>query len=133
MTTHLLEASPLWPAMLDHIRYDSPNAARLADFYSRTMGMAVSRLTEVEFLLEAPSRTIVIGSAQAAGHAYSAFALRDGNHLETYRSFLEGQGVALLPSPTSLFGADAFAVRDPDDRLAVFERGRASAARQSRT
>lgn len=30
-----LEASPLWPATLDHIRYDSPDPARLADFYSR--------------------------------------------------------------------------------------------------
>ena len=120
MTMQLLDASPLWPATLDHIRYDSPDAARLADFYSRTMGMAVSYLSETEILLEAPSRTIVIGPAKAAGHAYSAFALRDGDHLKTYRAFLEGQGVALQSSPTSLFGPDAFAVRDPDDRLVVF-------------
>ena len=120
MTMQLLDASPLWPATLDHIRYDSPDAARLADFYRRTMGMAASYLTETEILLEAPSRAIVIGPAKAAGHAYSAFALRDGDHLRTYRAFLEGQGVALQSSPTSLFGADAFAVRDPDDRLAVF-------------
>ena len=48
MTMQLLDASPLWPATLDHIRYDSPDAARLADFYSRTMGMAVSYLSETE-------------------------------------------------------------------------------------
>lgn len=120
MTTHRLEASPLWPARLDHIRYDSPDAARLADFYGRTMGMAVSTLGPAEFLLEAPSRTIVVGQAGAAAHPYSAFALADGRQLETYRAFLKERGVTLLPSPTPLFGSDAFAVRDPDDRLAVF-------------
>lgn len=120
MTTHRLEASPLWPARLDHIRYDSRDAARLADFYGRTMGMAVSTLGPAEFLLEAPSRTIVVGQAGAAAHPYSAFALADGRQLETYRAFLKERGVTLLPSPTPLFGSDAFAVRDPDDRLAVF-------------
>ena len=120
MTTHRLEASPLWPARLDHIRYDSPDAARLADFYGRTMGMTVSKLGSAEFLLEAPSRTIVVGEAGAAAHPYSAFALADSRQLETYRAFLKERSVALLPSPTPLFGSDAFAVRDPDDRLAVF-------------
>ena len=34
VTTQLLEASPLWPATLDHIRYDLPDPAKLADLYS---------------------------------------------------------------------------------------------------
>lgn len=119
MTTQLLEASPLWPAALDHIRYDSPDPAKLADFYVRAMGMTKTPLVASEFLLEAPSRSIVIG-AGAGGQPYSAFALGDGDHLRRYRAFLEGGQVELLPSPTALFGRDAFAVRDPDGRLAVF-------------
>jgi catechol 2,3-dioxygenase len=119
VTTQLLEASPLWPALLDHIRYDSPDPAKLADFYVATMGMTRTPLGASEFLLEGPSRSIVIG-AGAAGQPYSAFALVDGAHLARYRAFLEGQGVPLLASPTALFGDDAFAVRDPDGRLAVF-------------
>ena len=119
VTTQLLEASPLWPATVDHIRYDSPDPAKLADFYISAMGMTETPLGASEFLLEAPSRSIVIG-AGAAGQPYSAFALGDGDHLRRYRAFLEGCRVELLPSPTALFGSDAFAVRDPDGRLAVF-------------
>ena len=119
MTTQLLEASPLWPAALDHIRYDSPDPAKLADFYVSAMGMTKTPLGASEFLLEAPTRSIVIG-AGAAGQPYSSFALSDGDHLRRYRAFLEKGQVELLPSPTALFGGDAFAVRDPDGRLAVF-------------
>jgi catechol 2,3-dioxygenase len=119
VTTQLLEASPLWPATLDHIRYDSPDPSKLADFYAGAMGMTKTPLDASAFLLEAPSRSIVIG-AGAAGQPYSAFALSDGDHLRRYRTFLEGGQVELLPSPTGLFGGDAFAVRDPDGRLAVF-------------
>ena len=119
VTTQLLEASPLWPATLDHIRYNSPDPAKLADFYISAMGMTKTLLGASEFLLEAPSRSIVVG-AGAAGQPYSAFALGDGDHLHRYRAFLEGRRVELLPSPTVLFGSDAFAVRDPDRRLAVF-------------
>jgi catechol 2,3-dioxygenase len=119
VTTQLLEASPLWPATLDHIRYDSPDPAKLADFYLSAMGMTETPLGASEFLLEAPSRSIVI-DAGTAGQPYSAFALGDGDHLRRYRAFLEGCRVELLPSPTALFGSDAFAVRDPDGRLAVF-------------
>jgi len=104
VTTQLLEASPLWPATLDHIRYDSPDPAKLADFYISAMGMTETPLGASEFLLEAPSRSIVIG-AGAAGQPYSAFALGDGDHLRRYRAFLEGCRVELLPSPTALFGS----------------------------
>lgn len=73
--------------------------------------MAATTLGTSEFLLEGPSRSIVIGGAgESAGHTYSAFALRDGEHLRTYRAFLESRGAALLPSPTALFDGDAFAV-----------------------
>ena len=63
--TETLEASPLWPATLDHIRYDSPDPARLADFYSRALGMSTTKLGASGFLLEAPSRSIVIGAAKS--------------------------------------------------------------------
>ena len=59
VTTKLLDASPLWPATLDHIRYDSPDPAKLADFYISAMGMTETPLGASEFLLEAPSRSIV--------------------------------------------------------------------------
>ncbi len=82
MTMQLLEASPLWPATLDHIRYDSPDAARLQiSTVGRDGHGGRCQPTEMEFFSKRRHVTIVIGPAQAAGHAYSAFALRDGNHL----------------------------------------------------
>ena len=120
--THVLEASPLWPAALDHIRYNSPHPARLTDFYVRAMGMSATKLGVSEFLLEAPSRSLVIGTGDVAGQPYSAFALSDDDHLGRYRAFLTSRHAELLPSPTALFDRNAFAVRDPDGRLAVFGR-----------
>jgi catechol 2,3-dioxygenase len=113
------ETTPLWPAVLDHIRYNSPQPARLAEFYQQALGMTARR-SEGSYVLEAPGRRLIIGSAQSAAQPFSAFALTSPDHLAAYRRFLEGRGAALLPSPTPLFADGAFAVRDPDDRLAVF-------------
>jgi len=118
--TETLQASPLWPATLDHIRYDSPDPARLVDFYSRALGMSTTRLGASEFLLEAPARSIVIGAAKSKSQPYAAFALSAADHVARYHVFLQGRQVQFQPSPTALFGSDAFAVRDPDDRLIVF-------------
>jgi hypothetical protein len=127
MTT-ILEASPLWPATLDHIRYDSPDAARLADFYVRAMGMAATELGAGEFLLEAPARSLVIGAGRSAGQPYSAFALSDEAHLDAYRAFLTSRLQSSCRHRQGLFGRDALAVRDPDGRLAVWTRTRAARA-----
>jgi len=118
--TETLQASPLWPATLDHIRYDSPDPARLVDFYSRALGMSTTQLGASEFLLDAPDRSIVVGAAKNKGQPYAAFALSSDDHVARYRAFLQGRQVQFQLSPTPLFGSDAFAVRDPDDRLAVF-------------
>src|SRR5262249_2865060 len=48
------------------------------------------------------------------------FALSAEDHVARYREFLQARQVNLQPSPTTLFGPDAFAVLDPDDRLVVF-------------
>jgi len=77
--TETLEDSPLWPATLDHIRYESPDAARLADFHSRALGMSTTKLGASGFLLEAPSRSIVIGAAKSVSQPYAAFALIDSS------------------------------------------------------
>jgi catechol 2,3-dioxygenase len=115
------EASPLWPATLHHLRYDSPEPDRLADFYARGLGYAATRAPGGEHLLRGDGRRLVVGGGAApAAHAWSAFALADAGRLAAYRSFLEGRGVPLLASPTPLFADTAFAVRDPDGRLAVF-------------
>jgi catechol 2,3-dioxygenase len=115
-----LDVSPLWPARLDHIGMATPDPAALAAFYERVLGMTVSALPDGRHLLAAPERRLIIAEGDARGHDFSAFALADRAQLARCRRFIEGQGAAVLPSPSPLFGEDAFAVRDPDGRLAAF-------------
>jgi len=116
----MAQRSPLWPARLNHIRLDSDNARGLADFYCATLGFAATALADGSLLLEAPARRLVIGSGAPGTQPYSAFRLGSAMQLAALRDRLAGSGVALLASPSPIFAEGAFAVRDPDGRLAVF-------------
>jgi catechol 2,3-dioxygenase-like lactoylglutathione lyase family enzyme len=129
--TALLDVSPLWPADLHHIRIDSPDPAALAAFYARAMGMEATPLGTDAYRVEGNERRFVIGRGAARGHPYSGFALGDAAQLERYRRFATARGAVLLRSPSPLFAEGAFAVRDPDGRLAVFGVPPEGAARSS--
>jgi catechol 2,3-dioxygenase-like lactoylglutathione lyase family enzyme len=116
----MLAVSPLWPADLDHLRIDSPDPTALADFYRRALGMEVYPSDEESWLVCTERRRLVVGRGAARGHPWSAYALGDADQLERYRRHVLERGAALLPSPSPLFAEGAFAVRDPDGRLAVF-------------
>jgi catechol 2,3-dioxygenase len=115
-----LEVSPLWPADLDHLRLDSPQPETLAAFYACTLGMAVSPLSDGTWLAAGSQRRLVIGRGAARGQPYSAYSLADDAQLERYRRYIGERGAEPIESPTPLFAQGAFAVRDPDGRLAVF-------------
>jgi catechol 2,3-dioxygenase len=115
------DISPLWPADLDHIRYDSPRPGALAEFYASGLGMTKAPLGDGAYLLRGPGRRLIVGPGEAARQPFSAFALRDAAQLAAYRRFVEARGADIMPSPTPLFDdRNAFAVRDPDGRFAVF-------------
>jgi catechol 2,3-dioxygenase len=116
----MLDVSPLWPADLDHIRYDSPDPHGLAGFYAAAMGMVAAPLGDGSYLVQGGQRRLVVGPGDARANPYNAFALQDRAQFDAYRRFAEARGVALLPAPTPLFADGAFAARDPDGRLAVF-------------
>ena len=120
--------TPLWPAQLDHIRLDSDDARGLAEFYCATLGFAATSLTDGSRVLQAPGRRLVIGDGAPASQPYSAFRLGGSNQLAALREHLAGRGLPLLASPSPLFAEGAFAVRDPDGRLAVFGLPRADLA-----
>ena len=116
----LLDVSPLWPAQLDHIAIESPDPERLAQFYARALGMGVTPLGNGCWLAAGRQRHLIISHGSSRGHPFSAFAVADRAQLDAYRRFIVARGAALLASPTPLFAEGAFAVRDPDGRLAVF-------------
>ena len=112
--------SSRWAANLDHLQINSPDPAALAGWYRDTMGMAPERLYADLYLVQAPNRRILIGRGDAGQHPFNSWNLAQVGQLQALREHLLRAGLTIEESPTPLFTSDAFAVRDPDGRLAVF-------------
>lgn len=116
----MTSTSPVWPARLDHVKVTSPQPAVMLDFYRGILGGAVSELTDGEWLLAGAQRRLVVGRGPAKKLAYAAYAVEDSDRLEALRASLTARNVPIKQSPSHVFGAEAFAVEDPDHNLAVF-------------
>ncbi len=112
--------SPIWPAQLDHLRLDSDDPAKLADFYATAFGFHATDLPDGTRLLQGPGRRLVVGGGVPGARPYHGFRLMDRRQLAEVRDFLQGQGLNTEPSPSTVFEDDAVAVRDPDGWLNVF-------------
>jgi catechol 2,3-dioxygenase-like lactoylglutathione lyase family enzyme len=112
--------SPLWPAQLDHIRIDSENPQALAAFYRDILGMTPLALNDGSVIMQGVARRVVLGRGKPGDQPYSAFRVQTPQQVADLRAHLGAQGVAILASPSPVFDEHAFAVRDPDGRLAVF-------------
>jgi catechol 2,3-dioxygenase-like lactoylglutathione lyase family enzyme len=111
--------SALWPARLHHLRRDSAQPERLAKFYAELLGDSIERLDEC-WLVHGPGRALIAGTGAAGGAPYFALQMQDASQLRTYAAELDARGVQRLPSPSPLFGEEAFAVADPEGRRLVF-------------
>ena len=116
----MFDRSPLWPAQLDHIRIDSEQPALLISFYRDAMGMTPVELDDGTVLMQAPARRILIGRGVSGAQPFMAFKLQTEHQLDALRRHVSNRGLKALPSPTAIFTSGAFAIRDPDGRLAVF-------------
>lgn len=112
--------SPLWPAQLDHLRIDTDRLEPLVAFYQSALGMSPIRLEDGSFLMQAPGRRLVIGEGKPGAQPFMAFRVQSPAQLEAFRQHVVGRGIQPIASPTRVFANGAFAVRDPDGRLAVF-------------
>jgi len=116
----MLATRPLWPAQLDHIRIDSDNPAPVIDFYRGALGMIPIELDDGCVLMQAPDRRILIGRGRPGAQPFMAFRLKTDDQLDAFRRHVVRRGLEPIASPTGVFAPGAFAVRDPDTRLAVF-------------
>jgi len=116
----MFHRSPLWPAQLDHFRLDTDDPLPLIAFYQEALGMAPTKLNDGTVLMQALARRLVIGPGLRGAQPYIAFRVQTESQLEALRRHVIGRGVKPLASPTPVFASGAFAVRDPDGRLAVF-------------
>ncbi|MBI3452281.1 MAG: VOC family protein [Rhodospirillales bacterium] len=113
------QASPLWPARLDHIVRESDRPAALIDFYRDAIGMTPLPLGPGQWLMQGPDRRLVVAVGTRGAQPLSAFCLNDAGQLAALKAWLLAKGLALLPVTTPLF-AEGFALRDPDGRLVAF-------------
>ncbi|HXR58432.1 MAG TPA: VOC family protein [Burkholderiales bacterium] len=110
-------ARALWPATLHHLCRAGPEPERLARFYGELLGDKVERVGE-DWLVSGPGRRLVVGGGEKGAVPYFALRAQDAGRLRECRRELEKKA-RIEPSPSPLFGADAFAVADPDGRKIV--------------
>ena len=104
---------------LDHFCLTSPEPETLARFYGRSLDMAVESRQD-GFLAFGPERKVLFRKGPKGEAAYSAYSFPNLTDLNAYRATMKAQSVTLLPSPSPLFGGEAFAVADPDGNIVVF-------------
>jgi catechol 2,3-dioxygenase-like lactoylglutathione lyase family enzyme len=117
-------------AYLHHMQIHSADPAALARFYADTMDMSSRRLDGGDWLVEGPQRRVLFKAGADRALGFAAFACRDRHGLASMRARVTAEAAELLPSPSPLFGPDAFAVRDPDGNCIVFGLGQPEAPRQ---
>jgi catechol 2,3-dioxygenase len=119
--------NPLFPARLDHLCIGAGDLERLVGFYRDALGLApVAAGGGGARVLCGPQRTLVLEQGPPGRLRYAAYALADGRRLAALRERLERAGQRAETSPSPLFGADAFAVRDPDGIWVVLGTPRAA-------
>lgn len=114
------DRSPLYPARLDHVQVTSPDPARLAGYYRDVLGGTADQLPGAQWLVAGAERKLVFAQGAANQLGYAAFRLQDGDQLSALRNRLSAHQLTPRPSPSRLFGDEAFAVGDPDGNTVVF-------------
>lgn len=107
-------------AYLHHLQIQSRDPARLAAFYSDVMGMESQAIGPHDWLCQGPRRQILFTAGDDKKLGFAAFACRDSAGLESIRATAEREDLEVFRSPSPLFDAGAFAVRDPDGNRIVF-------------
>ncbi len=119
-------------AYLHHLALTSGEPARLAEFYERAMQMRAEAIGEGQWMCRGADRTLLIvhGSDKVLG--FAAFACRDAEALTALRRHVESRQGKIEASPSPLFDARAFAVRDPEGNAIVFGLAKEPAGAPSR-
>ena len=108
----------LWPATLHHLCRSSPEPERLARFYGELLDDKVER-TGDDWLVSGPARRLVVSRGNKGGVPYFSLQVKERKRFQDIKKGLE-KTLSLEPSPSPLFGSNAFAVSDPDGRKIVF-------------
>lgn len=106
-------------AQLDHLGFNSPDPQRLADFYSRALGMRICPASD--FLrLEADGRKLLISQDESPSLRLAGFRLADKAALAALTARLENSSWPWRPAPENPFLSEAISVEDPDGNTFIF-------------
>lgn len=108
---------------LHHLQLHTAQPERLARFYADALDMQARQLERDAWICEGPARRVLFAKGPERTLGFAAFGCRDLAGVDAIRARAEAEGVPLLPSPSPLFGAEAFAVRDPDGNFIIFGLG----------
>ena len=111
---------------MNHLCIRSPDPRRLAGFFERAFGMRSSTVPG-GWRCEAPGRVVFVTEGKPNSVAYYAFGFPNEEALGAYKNLLLQRGVNVEVSPSPVFDAAAFAVRDLDGNVGVFGVGSATA------
>ena len=75
----MAQASPLWPARLDHLRINTEDAATMTAFYCDGLGYELAERSTEARLLVGPERRLLIGPGAPNSLGFKAFALESGD------------------------------------------------------
>ena len=106
--------------VLDHTLVESGHPRRLAEFYAAALQMELEQLGDGRFMCTGPARRILFGPGAAKKLGFAAFACDSRAALDALRAHAADTGCDILPSPSPLFGNEAFAVADPEGNVMVF-------------
>jgi catechol 2,3-dioxygenase len=100
---------------LHHLELGSPDPARLADWYAKSLDMRMEA-KGASIILRGPERVLIISPGEAKTLISAGYALADPATLAGLRARLSKAGVAEEPLPTGLF-CEGVAFRDPGGNL----------------
>ncbi|MSQ70634.1 MAG: glyoxalase [Betaproteobacteria bacterium] len=107
-------------AHLDHLCIESEAPANLAAFAREALSMDVRQIEGERWLCIGQNRPMLVTPGRKHAIGFVAFSFADAASLAAYRQRLERGGTILEANPSSLFGAGAFAVRDPEGNRIAF-------------
>jgi catechol 2,3-dioxygenase len=116
----IIESRPEIGARLDHVAVQAAAPERTAARLGAIL-QATARPVSGGWRCEAPRRDVILVPGRANAVDHLAFAFASAAAVEGQRRrVIERGGAPVGPSPSSLFGREAFAVSDPDGNRVVF-------------
>lgn len=105
---------------LHHLAFESVNPEKLALFYSSTMQMKYSKISESEWRCEGPRRRMTFVPGENKKMAYAGMACRDNDGLESLRDRAIFENIKVSQTVSPYFEPGAFSISDPDGNVMCF-------------